>query len=102
ARRRSPEPALFPYTTLFRSENVPGVRRRAEAGELAFGTVDTWLLWNLSDGALHVTDVSNASRTLLYNIYTGDWDDDILAKLNIPDRKSTRLNSSHVKISYAV
>jgi len=65
-------------------DNVPGVRRRAEAGELAFGTVDTWLLWNLSDGALHVTDVSNASRTLLYNIYTGDWDDDILAKLNIP------------------
>ncbi|NDJ75465.1 MAG: glycerol kinase GlpK [Chloroflexi bacterium] len=65
-------------------ENVPGVRARAEAGELAFGTVDTWLLWNLSGGALHITDVTNASRTLLYNIHTGDWDDDILAHLNIP------------------
>ena len=65
-------------------DNVPHVRRRAEAGELAFGTVDSWLLWNLSGGALHITDVSNASRTLLYNIYTGDWDDDILARLNIP------------------
>ena len=56
-------------------DNVPGARRRAEAGELAFGTVDSWLMWNLSGGALHVTDVSNASRTLLYNIYTCDWDD---------------------------
>jgi glycerol kinase len=65
-------------------DNVPGARRRAEAGELAFGTVDSWLMWNLSGGALHVTDVSNASRTLLYNIYTCDWDDEILAKLNIP------------------
>jgi len=65
-------------------DNVPGVRQRAEAGELAFGTVDSWLLWNLSDGALHITDVSNASRTLLYNIYTGGWDDDILRRLNIP------------------
>ncbi|MEB2287700.1 MAG: glycerol kinase GlpK [Anaerolineae bacterium] len=65
-------------------DNVPGVRARAEAGELAFGTVDSWLLWNLSGGALHVTDVSNASRTLLYNIYAGDWDDEILAYLKIP------------------
>jgi glycerol kinase len=65
-------------------ENVSGVRERAERGELAFGTVDTWLLWKLSEGALHVTDVTNASRTLLYNIHTGDWDDDILAYLNIP------------------
>ncbi len=65
-------------------ENVPGVRARAEAGDLAFGTVDTWLMWNLSGGALHVTDVSNASRTMLYNIYAGDWDDEILAYLNIP------------------
>ncbi|MBN1679019.1 MAG: glycerol kinase, partial [Anaerolineae bacterium] len=66
--------------------NVPGVRARAEAGELAFGTVDTWLMWNLSGGALHITDVTNASRTMLYNIYRGDWDDDILARLNIPRR----------------
>ena len=65
-------------------DNVPGARRRAEAGELAFGTVDSWLMGNLSGGALHLTDVSNASRTLLYNIYTCDWDDEILAKLNIP------------------
>ncbi|MCZ7539017.1 MAG: glycerol kinase GlpK [Anaerolineae bacterium] len=65
-------------------DNVPGVRARAEAGELAFGTVDSWLLWNLSGGALHITDVTNASRTLLYNIYTGDWDDEILAYLKIP------------------
>ncbi|WP_119069353.1 glycerol kinase GlpK [Aggregatilinea lenta] len=65
-------------------DNVPGTRPRAERGELAFGTVDTWLLWNLSGGALHVTDPTNASRTLLYNIYKGDWDDEILAHLNIP------------------
>ena len=65
-------------------DNVPGVRARAEAGHLAFGTVDSWLLWNLSGGALHITDPSNASRTLLYNIYTGDWDSDILAHLEIP------------------
>lgn len=65
-------------------ENVSGVRARAEAGDLAFGTVDTWLLWNLSGGALHITDVTNASRTMLYNIYKGDWDDEILAYLNIP------------------
>ncbi len=65
-------------------ENVPGARERAEAGELAFGTVDTWLLWNLSGGQLHVTDVSNASRTMLYNIYEGHWDEEILAYLKIP------------------
>jgi glycerol kinase len=65
-------------------ENVPGLRQRAEAGDLAFGTVDTWLVWNLSGGKLHITDPSNASRTLLYNIYSGGWDDDILAYLHIP------------------
>lgn len=63
-------------------ENVEGVRERAEAGELAFGTVDTWLIWNMT--RLHITDVSNASRTLLYNIYEQKWDEDILAKFNIP------------------
>ncbi|MBN1201559.1 MAG: glycerol kinase GlpK [Anaerolineae bacterium] len=67
-------------------DNVPGIRARAEAGELAFGTVDTWLMWNLSDGALHITDVSNASRTLLYNIYDGAWDAEILDYLKIPRR----------------
>jgi glycerol kinase len=65
-------------------EHVEGARERAERGELAFGTVDTWLMWQLSGGALHVTDVSNASRTLVYNIHTGDWDSEILARLRIP------------------
>ncbi|MBN1563350.1 MAG: glycerol kinase GlpK [Anaerolineae bacterium] len=65
-------------------DHVPGARASAEAGELAFGTVDTWLLWKLSGGALHITDVTNASRTMLYNIYEGDWDDEILAYFNIP------------------
>ncbi len=65
-------------------ENVPNARQRAERGELAFGTIDSFLIWRLTGGRLHVTDVSNASRTLLYNIHTGDWDDDILARLRIP------------------
>jgi glycerol kinase len=65
-------------------DNVPGASKRAQRGELAFGTVDTFLIWRLTGGRLHVTDVSNASRTLLYNIRTGDWDDEILARLNIP------------------
>ncbi|MBN1965384.1 MAG: glycerol kinase GlpK [Anaerolineae bacterium] len=65
-------------------DHVPGARARAEAGELAFGTIDSWLLWKLSGGKLHVTDVTNASRTLLYNIHTGDWDNDILARFAIP------------------
>lgn len=65
-------------------DNVPGARTRAEAGELAFGTVDSFLLWRLSGGRLHVTDPSNASRTMLFNIHTQDWDDDILAQLRVP------------------
>jgi glycerol kinase len=65
-------------------DNIPGARARAEAGELAFGTVDTWLAWNLSGGRLHLTDGSNASRTLLFNIHSGDWDDELLALLGIP------------------
>jgi glycerol kinase len=65
-------------------ENVPGARERAQRGELAFGTVDTFLIWRLTGGRLHITDVSNASRTLLYNLRTGTWDDEILARLNIP------------------
>lgn len=63
---------------------VPGARIKAEAGDLAFGTVDSWLLWKLSGGSLHITDVTNASRTMLFNIYTGDWDDEILSYFNIP------------------
>lgn len=65
-------------------DHVPGARLRAERGELCFGTVDTWLAWNLSGGRLHVTDVSNASRTMLYNIHTGEWDDELLSILNVP------------------
>ena len=65
-------------------DNVSGARRRAEAGELLFGTVDTWLVWKLSGGASHVTDPSNASRTLLYNIHTGSWDEELLQMLDIP------------------
>ena len=61
-----------------------GARERAGRGELAFGTIDSWLIWNLSRGATHVTDASNASRTLLFNIHTGEWDDELLALLDIP------------------
>ncbi|HEX8012859.1 MAG TPA: glycerol kinase GlpK [Casimicrobiaceae bacterium] len=65
-------------------DNVPGARERALRGELAFGTVDSWLIWNLSGGAKHITDASNASRTLLYDIRRGDWDDELLALLGVP------------------
>jgi glycerol kinase len=65
-------------------DNVPGARRRAELGELAFGTVDTWLIWNLSQSKTHVTDPSNASRTLLFNIHMGDWDPELLQLLRVP------------------
>ncbi|MDP2919352.1 MAG: glycerol kinase GlpK [Dehalococcoidia bacterium] len=65
-------------------DNIPDGQRRAEQGELCFGTVDSWLIWNLSGGSLHITDYSNASRTMLYNIRTLKWDRDLLACLNIP------------------
>ena len=65
-------------------ENIPGARQRAEAGELLFGTVETWLIWKLTGGKAHVTDYSNASRTMLFNINTLQWDEDILKELNIP------------------
>ena len=65
-------------------DNVPGVRERAEAGELAFGTVDTWMAWRLSGGRCHVTDATNASRTLLYDIREGAWDDELLAQFGVP------------------
>jgi glycerol kinase len=65
-------------------ENVPGVRARAERGELLFGTVECWLMWKLSGGKIHATDYSNASRTMLFNINTLQWDDEILKELNIP------------------
>ena len=65
-------------------DNVPGARKRAERGELAFGTIDSWLAWKLSDGRLHVTDASNASRTLLYDLVRGDWDDALLQMFDVP------------------
>lgn len=65
-------------------DNVPGVRTRAEAGELAFGTVDSYLLWKLTRGAVHATDITNASRTMLYNIVEQQWDAELLALFNIP------------------
>ena len=65
-------------------DNVPGVRERAEKGELLAGTIDTWLIWKLSGGRAHVTDYTNASRTMLFNIYKLDWDDELLGLLGIP------------------
>ena len=65
-------------------DNVEGARERAEAGELLFGTVETWLIWKLTKGGVHVTDYSNASRTMLFNINTLEWDDEILQELQIP------------------
>jgi len=65
-------------------DQVPGARRRGELGELAFGTVDTWLVWNLSRSKTHVTDPSNASRTMLFNIHMGDWDPELLKLLRVP------------------
>lgn len=65
-------------------DNVEGAQERAERGELAFGTIDTWLLWKLTDGNVHVTDYSNAARTMMYNIMDLKWDDEILTLLNIP------------------
>jgi len=65
-------------------DNVDGARARAERGELAFGTIDTWLIWNLTGGRVHCTDPSNASRTLLFDIHAGEWDDQLLALLGVP------------------
>lgn len=65
-------------------DNVPGARQKAEAGQLLFGTVETWLIWKLTKGRVHVTDYSNASRTMMFNIHTLQWDKDILELLNIP------------------
>ena len=66
-------------------DNVEGARERAEKGELLFGTIDTWLIWKLTGGRVHVTDYSNASRTMMYNINTLEWDEDILKELGIPE-----------------
>jgi glycerol kinase len=75
-------------------DHVDGARARAEAGDLAFGTIDTWLAWKLSGGALHVTDPSNASRTMLLDIRTGDWDDELLELLRVPRALLPEVRSS--------
>lgn len=75
-------------------ENVPDARKRAEAGELCFGTIDTWLIWKLTDGAAHVTDPSNASRTMLFNIHTLEWDDELLDIFQIPKSLLPQVSSS--------
>ena len=75
-------------------DNVEGARERAEAGELLFGTVDTWLVWKLTDGEVFVTDRTNASRTMLCNIHTGDWDDGMLSLLGVPRSMLPEIKSS--------
>ena len=78
-------------------DNVEGVRERAERGELAFGTIDSWLIWNLTGGKVHATDYSNASRTMLFNINTLEWDEDLLSLFNIPRSMLPEVHpSSHV------
>ncbi len=75
-------------------DNVPGTRSLADAGKLAFGTVDTWLIWKLTQGKLHATDVSNASRTMLFNIHTGEWDPELLDLFRIPRSMMPTVRSS--------
>ncbi len=75
-------------------ENVPGAKAKAQNGDLCFGTIDSWLLWKLTNGKVHVTDVSNASRTLLFNIHTMQWDDDLLKLFNIPPSMLPQVRSS--------
>lgn len=81
-------------------ENVPGAREKAEAGKLRFGTVDTWLIWKMTNGECHVTDVTNASRTLLYNIHTLQWDEEMLQLLGIPRSMLPEVKSSSEVYGY--
>lgn len=81
-------------------DNVNGARSKAAKGELCFGTIDTWLLWNLTNGAVHATDVSNASRTMLCNIHTLQWDDELLAMLDIPKNMLPEIKSSSEVFGY--
>src|SRR5438128_2710965 len=75
-------------------DNVPGARARADAGTLAFGTVDTWLVWKLTNHTTHVTDVSNASRTMLFNIHTLKWDAELLRIFDVPENMLPLVRSS--------
>lgn len=82
-------------------DNVPGARAKAEAGQLLFGTVETWLIWKLTCGKIHVTDYSNASRTMMFNIHTMDWDDEILRILDIPRSVLPKLVPNSMFYEYA-
>ena len=75
-------------------DHVPGARAKAERGDLCFGTIDSWLLWKLTNGTVHATDVTNASRTLIYNIHTLQWDEDLLRLFNIPHNMLPEVSSS--------
>jgi len=75
-------------------DHVPGARAQAESGELAFGTVDSWLIWQLTGGAVHATDVSNASRTMLFNVHRNQWDAELLALLDIPAQLMPKVYAS--------
>ena len=81
-------------------ENVPGAREKAEKGELRFGTVDSWLVWNLTGGRTHITDVTNASRTMLFNINTLEWDDELLQLLGVPKSMMPTVKSSSEVYGY--
>ena len=81
-------------------ENVPGARRKAEEGRLRFGTVDTWLIWMLTRGEVHITDVSNASRTMLFNIHTLEWDKELLQLFDIPESMMPQVKSSSEVYGY--
>jgi glycerol kinase len=81
-------------------EHVPGAREKAEQGMLAFGTIDSWLVWNLTQGKIHITDVTNASRTMLYNIHTLDWDHELLEIFDIPASMLPEVRSSSEVYGY--
>ena len=81
-------------------DNVPGARQRAEAGKLRFGTVDSWLVWQLTKGSVHITDVSNASRTMLFNINTLEWDQELLDLLGVPRSMMPEVRSSSEVYGY--
>lgn len=81
-------------------DNVEGARKKAQDGELAFGTVDTWLVWQLTRGEMHITDATNASRTMLYNINTLDWDDDLLQLFDIPKNMMPQVRQSSEVYGY--
>ena len=89
-----PDPYFSATKIAWMLDHVAGARERALAGELAFGTVDSWLVWNLTGGRLHVTDTTNASRTMLFDIYTGDWDDELLGLFGIPRAVLPQVRSS--------